>query len=440
MPVPIRTKVEVDTKEVSTGVAKVDKLFGGLKAKAGLAATAVTAIASGFVLASMQKLSEHLTAVDRNMKKLDASAGAIQRIGLAAEIAGGNVDQVADQLIKIRNIAALGDDTTAKNLEAIGLNMKEVNNMDADALLLAIAKGYNSIADNTERSAAMAKLFGDEYKELLPVISDYDALLKDMEDTAIISEEEIKRIKEAEAELAKLSNSLTVLSGKTIKFVFDGIDNFKELKKLDDSGEMEKSTGVSGKKAAAFSGSLLPGGFALATLFTKKWKRDKSNKELTRDFQDDLAKDQLTQDPDYTDTSRFKPGDEVYGPEPPKTLNFDLRNKPKPDNNNLIPGLESVLKLTSFFAGNDNQIQAISDQLNNTKQGIENTKGLLAGTPDGTVVADSLAKIGGGGLSNGAINPEVKLLTNTLKVLEDTKKVQEQALEALKSNNGAVLK
>ena len=78
MPIPIRTKVNVDTTEVTTGVAKVNKLFGGMKAKAGLAAAAIGSIAAGFVLASMQKLSEHVSNIDRNMKKLGASSDAIQ--------------------------------------------------------------------------------------------------------------------------------------------------------------------------------------------------------------------------------------------------------------------------------------------------------------------------------------------------------------------------
>lgn len=107
----------------------------------------------------------------------DASGASIENISALEDVAartGTSFDTVSTALVKFNGVlkeASPGSNTEAV-LKAIGLNAKELKEMDPAEALLQTAKALNSFADDGQKARITQELFGKSLKEVAPFLKD----------------------------------------------------------------------------------------------------------------------------------------------------------------------------------------------------------------------------------------------------------------------------
>lgn len=176
----LMVKVSVDDKASE----KIGPLSGELKgklataAKVGAAAlAAVTAAAVGVTKAladSVKEVAAYGDNVDKMSQKLGVSSGAYQKWDYVMNIAGTSMDNMAMGMKTLTNKlddAKNGSADAQEMFAKLGLSMEDLNSMSREEAFEATVKGFQGMADSTERAALANDLFGRSGQELTPLFN-----------------------------------------------------------------------------------------------------------------------------------------------------------------------------------------------------------------------------------------------------------------------------
>jgi hypothetical protein len=147
-------------------------------------------------------------------EKLGISATAVQRFGYAAEQSGASIDTV-DRAIKAMNVnLAEGSKSTVGALTAAGLRFEDIRKMAPERAFTAIADAVARIEDPMLRAQVATELFGKAGQELLPAF--LAGIQKVGDETTVMSDETVRRLKDAQDAWGRLSTAVTTYSGEAI--------------------------------------------------------------------------------------------------------------------------------------------------------------------------------------------------------------------------------
>jgi hypothetical protein len=137
-----------------------------------MAAGIVTGIAAvGAVLLDLTSKAAELGSKLNDMsQKSGIVVPTLSRLAQAAQVAGSDVETLANAIYKMDIQAADSPDKFSKGLEKLGLNTKEFLALDPASRLEAFAAALNNTSDSATRNAAGAEIMGKQFKDLGPVL------------------------------------------------------------------------------------------------------------------------------------------------------------------------------------------------------------------------------------------------------------------------------
>lgn len=147
-------------------------------------------------------------------EKLGISAEAVQRFGYAADQGGASIDTVDSAIKKMNANLAEGSKSTVQALTDAGLRFEDIRRMSPERAFTAIGDAVAGIEDPMLRAKVATELFGKAGQELLPTF--LAGIKKVGDETAAMSDETVKRLKEAQDAWGRLTTAITVYSGEAI--------------------------------------------------------------------------------------------------------------------------------------------------------------------------------------------------------------------------------
>lgn len=164
----------------SSGSSFASKLGGGLKtaSKIGVGAiaavTGATAALTGALVGGAKNVANYGDEVDKTSQKLGLSTDAYQKWNYVLNLSGTEMSSMTTGLKTLTNKlddAKNGSSDAQAMFQKLGLSMEDVNNMSREEVFEATIKGFQGMADSTERAALANDLFGRSGQNLTPLFN-----------------------------------------------------------------------------------------------------------------------------------------------------------------------------------------------------------------------------------------------------------------------------
>lgn len=192
----------------------VEELEGRLKS---LAAQfiAVRAVYDGF--ANSLREADRL---DDLSDKTGIAAGELKTLEYAAKMTGSSLDGLVGAFNKLNRSAVASEEDVKKQaaaFEAVGVSVTDASGKmkDSETLFNDLADAFQGIEDGPEKSAAAFRIFGNEAKNLLPLLNKGSQGIKELRDEA--------------AQLGRLSPEEFTKLGKASGDFFDNLDRIQTV-------------------------------------------------------------------------------------------------------------------------------------------------------------------------------------------------------------------
>lgn len=181
-------KISLDTRKYEASLVSAEakgkgfaaSLGGGLQraAKVGSLAiagvTGATAILTGKIVKSAQAVAEYGDEVDKTSQKMGLSAEAYQKWNYVLNLAGTEMSSMTTGLKTLTNQiddAKNGSEDAQKRFERLGISMDDLNKMSREEAFERVIKGFQGMADSTDRAALANDLFGRSGQNLAPLFN-----------------------------------------------------------------------------------------------------------------------------------------------------------------------------------------------------------------------------------------------------------------------------
>lgn len=158
-------KFQAQLKEVNSRLKGVESSFSSL---AGVAKGALAGISVGLLVDFVKSMADAGEELGRTAATLEISTDRLKAFQIAAEEAGVSqeaTNQILQDSQKLLGQAATGTGKAAKTLETLGLNVRELQQLAPDELILRYSQAINSLASPSDRVAASQALLGKSAKE-----------------------------------------------------------------------------------------------------------------------------------------------------------------------------------------------------------------------------------------------------------------------------------
>jgi hypothetical protein len=181
-------------------------------------------LAGGAVLAGLKTLMNDFDRVGKLATRFGDSAESIQRVGVAAKVAGTDVEQVASAMTKAgiaASKAVEGSESMAELFRRAGINARDFASANIDQKLLLIAQAYRDAGDDAQKTNAIIEIMGSRAGgNLIPLISNVEALRKEMEGVAVVSDDMVRKLEAANDRFTRMGNTAKVsIAGAIEQFV-----------------------------------------------------------------------------------------------------------------------------------------------------------------------------------------------------------------------------
>jgi hypothetical protein len=244
-------KFEADMGRVAnsanTSAGKIKEAFKGLSG----------ILVGGAIAAGLKQLMNDFDRVGKLATRFGTSSESIQRVSVAAEIAGTNIEQVANAMTKAgvaASQAALNGGTMAKTFERAGIDAQQFANAQLDQKVLMVARSFERAGDDAGKTNAIIEILGTRAgANLIPLIQNVQALEKEMANVSVVSDQMVRKIEEANDRMTRFGNDGKVAAAS----VLQGFINLSER-----LGSLMADLGDVAKLAAAIplalTGNVMP--------------------------------------------------------------------------------------------------------------------------------------------------------------------------------------
>lgn len=205
-----KVKFGADTTEFSRGLDRMQSQVQGLGAKlgkslkgglAGIGAALVGQIGIGKILESFKEFER----VADLSKQLGISTTEVQKLSMAAKLGGADIEILAKTFTaasqRVREYQAGlkevdGEDASkiGRALKALGISASEFSGASTQNQVLMVAEGMAKMGNAADANSSALALLGTRAKELIPMLGDLNGMKEAFAQTPILSEEEIARI------------------------------------------------------------------------------------------------------------------------------------------------------------------------------------------------------------------------------------------------------
>ena len=241
-------KLKLDSSSVKKGVqdmkSRFKKLGGAMKMGMAVGGVAVAAY--------FNKFRNEMDRIGKLSKRLNVGVNPLQRIGLAADMAGTDLEAVVKGLQNFAKVlldTESGSVAYSDSLKVLGLNAAELINMGMEDQLAKVIEGYSLSAQGARELAAMQKLFGRSGAEMITLAKDgVDAYTEALRRSRPVSAEVI-------ADMERLNDEMAVM-GQEMQHSFSvGLSGvYKSVKSWGDAAGTEISALILGFKALKQAG------------------------------------------------------------------------------------------------------------------------------------------------------------------------------------------
>lgn len=226
----IKVKATFDGSAVRSGLNQLkgygrefsSSLAGGIAGGLGAAALA------GKMMEGFSHALEKFSRIGDLSERLGVDTTTLQKFGFAAEQTGMDIETAAKALQKIKlsmGDAAAGEKKATDAFSALGISLDDIRKGNPETILFKIADGLSKVGDENERLNMLTNILGNRLGgQLLPLLGEGSAQMRElMNQAAVLSEADVKRLKAADDQIKASNNSLTVafgwLLGKTAAIV-----------------------------------------------------------------------------------------------------------------------------------------------------------------------------------------------------------------------------
>ena len=206
-------QIESRTKEMGSKMSGAMREFTGI-------------LAGGMALAGLKTLMNDFDQVAKVATRFGASAEEIQRVSVAADLAGTSIDTVARVLTKMSvaaSNATAGNAAMAESFAKAGINADQFKNSGLDQQLVQLSEAFNRTRGDADATNQIIELMGTRAaSQMIPLIDNTAALKNEMAGVAVVSDDMVRKIEAANDRLTRIGNTSKV-------FFTNQLDNFIQM-------------------------------------------------------------------------------------------------------------------------------------------------------------------------------------------------------------------
>lgn len=222
----IKFNVSANTAQFQSGMRQVDTVAKSTAAGIKQAFSGVgSMLIGGAAVAGLKSLMNDFDKIAKVATRFGASAEDIQRVSVAADLAGVSIDTVARVLTKMSvaaSDAATGNDAMADAFAKAGINAQAFKSASLDQQLITLSEAFNEARGNADRTNQIIELMGTRAAgQMIPLIDNTSALRAEMEGVSVASDDVVRKIEAANDRLTRLSNNMKVGFASVIGFITD---------------------------------------------------------------------------------------------------------------------------------------------------------------------------------------------------------------------------
>jgi hypothetical protein len=225
----IKFNVSANTAQFQSGMKQVDVAAKSTAAGIKQAFSGVQTMLIGTAaLAGLKSMMNDFDKIAKVATRFGASAEEIQRVSVAADLAGTTIDTVARVLTKMSvaaSDATSGNKAMAESFAKAGLNAEQFKNAGLDQQLVMLSEAFNKARGSADATNQIIELMGTRAaSQMIPLIDNTAALRAEMEGVSAASDDVVRKIEAANDRMTRLGNDGKVaLAG-----LIEGIVNTSE--------------------------------------------------------------------------------------------------------------------------------------------------------------------------------------------------------------------
>ena len=260
--------LSLDTSKYESGLKGAGEKAKAIGSKIGSAfktATLVTgafvaagAAVTGVLISGARATANYGDNVDKMSQKLGLSTDAYQKWDYVIKLAGADINSMSTGLKTLTNKlddAKNGGTKAQEMFEKLGISTEDLNKMSREEVFEATIKGFQGMADSTERAALANDLFGKSGQNLTPL---FNQTAEDTEKQLELAEKYGMVMPEAAVKAsAAFNDSLTTMDmtftglknrmmGEFLPAMTQVTDGMAKLFAGDDSGAKDVAKGIEG--------------------------------------------------------------------------------------------------------------------------------------------------------------------------------------------------
>ena len=276
-----KVKLGLDDSELTSGLAAAGAKLNAFQQKTvsefGKVSSSLNnafALAGG--IAGVQALGTQVVAllghfddIVDGAKKLDMSVESFQRMKLAAELSGASIDGLSGALLKMTaelQRGGAGGEKIQKALANLNIDVTAFIAAKPEDKLRLLTEGFQKARESGKGLSEIQDLFKKQFIDLIPLLTTAAAEMNKISKEKVVSEEDAKRLADANDQLDTFKNRLTVIAGTNLSKLIESWDSI--------TAAIERATGVAitfeGIISAASTGTLAQLKQVYDTLFNQE--------------------------------------------------------------------------------------------------------------------------------------------------------------------------
>jgi hypothetical protein len=219
----IKFNVSANTAQFQSGMRQVSTVAKGTAAGIKSAFAGVgTMLVGGAIVSGLKSLMNDFDRVGKLATRFDTSAESIQRVSVAAQVAGTDVEAVANAMTKAGIAASKAVESggqMAELFQRAGISARDFAAANVDEKLLMIAEAYRAAGSDAIKTNAIIEIMGSRAgANLIPLISNLESLKAEMAGVAVATDETVRRIEAANDAMTRSGNTIKVYFAEALGF------------------------------------------------------------------------------------------------------------------------------------------------------------------------------------------------------------------------------
>jgi hypothetical protein len=254
----IKFNVSANTAQFQSGMRQVDTVAKGTAAGIKSAFAGVgSMLVGGAIVSGLKSLMNDFDRVGKLASRFNTSAESIQRVSVAAQVAGTDVEAVANAMTKAGIAASKAVESGGQMADLFrraGISARDFAAANVDEKLLMIAEAYRAAGTDASKTNAIIEIMGSRAgANLIPLISNLEALKAEMQGVSVASDDVVRKIEAANDRLTRFGNDGKVAAAGVLQGFINLSERLGSL--MADLGDVAK---LSAAIPLALTGNVMP--------------------------------------------------------------------------------------------------------------------------------------------------------------------------------------